>query len=100
MCPVAGSACKACMRGAFWRDHVTPGLPLRDIASQYPTGQWMKSARWIPIRQTSFEAQTLPRGVPAAAPFDHDHLRLPLHLIAAMSGTACFSFVQMAGVAL
>ena len=60
----------------------------------------MKSAYRVPIRLSDFDALTVPRGVPAAVPFDHHHSRLPLHLIAAMSGAACPSVVQMAGAAL
>lgn len=41
----------------------------------------MKSACRVPIRQSSCEALTAPRGFPAAVPFAHHHLHLPLHLV-------------------
>lgn len=46
----------------------------------------MKSACRVPFRQASFEAQTPPRSVPTAVPFDHHHSHLPLHLVAIPMG--------------
>jgi len=64
----------------------------------------MKSACQVPIRLTSYFAQTAPRGVLAAVPFDHHHSLLPLHLIAArLAPSVLFRLVgpiQLAGAAL
>src|SRR6056297_3681362 len=46
----------------------------------------MKSACRVPIRLSSCDALTPPRGVPAAVSLDHHHSSLPLHLVAVPLG--------------
>jgi hypothetical protein len=60
----------------------------------------MKSACRVPIRVSDFEVQTVPRGVPAAVPFNHHHSLLPLHHFIAAFATICCFFDQVAGAVL
>ncbi|MDA8739528.1 hypothetical protein N9M73_00055 [Rhodobacteraceae bacterium] len=46
------------------------------------------------------EIQTVPRGVLTSVPFNHHHLLLPLHSVAAILGAGCICCAQNAGVTL
>lgn len=55
--------CPACLRGVY-----------RPLAL-------MKSACWVPLTLTSFDALTMPRVYPTTVLVDHHHILLPLHLL-------------------